>query len=243
MKTKSQILKIIKDIIDKTTYSKEASSLGIDKKIEKKEDKSSHKNSGDTWKRRGDENVSSFDSGDKPYYKKNKYDYKRNRFNSDNAPSSFQRGSNQQREKVVEEIEIDMSNLKYPLNSNILALFNIYYLLVKYKYSFQDMQQFLNKLQANQLLNTAPKYLSPLADEIISNKPKEIIALNTLINQFEKEEKKQSHAPQSKFEDIPEVNPNVKIPKMNPLCSMPKMFNKFDIVPGNIPQYKTNENK
>ena len=62
----------------------------------------------------------------KPIYKKNYKNFKRNRFNSDNAPSRFQ-NNNRQFQKENQEIEIDISNLQYPINSNI-KFYNLFIL-------------------------------------------------------------------------------------------------------------------
>jgi len=55
----------------------------------------------------------------KPIYKKNYKNFKRNRFNSDNAPSRFQ-NNNRRYQRESQEIEIDISNLQYPINSKYL---------------------------------------------------------------------------------------------------------------------------
>ena len=58
----------------------------------------------------------------KPIYKKNYKNFKRNRFNSDNAPNRFQNNNNNNRipQKDNQEIEIDISNLKYSINSKLI---------------------------------------------------------------------------------------------------------------------------
>lgn len=65
----------------------------------------------------------------KPIYKKNYKNFKRNRFNSDNAPNRFQNNNNNNRipQKENQEIEIDISNLKYSINSKL-----IYFLIQKF---------------------------------------------------------------------------------------------------------------
>lgn len=240
IKNKGQITKNIKELLEKSAYQKEAKNLGIQKKNEKKYDDKASNNDSEafSWRKGSGDRVSSFNDYEKPIFKNRNRDFKRNRFNSDNAPSRFQR-NNQQKEKEVEEIEIDISNLKYSLN-------------IKYKYSFQDMKQYLNKLNEQKYFEQPPKFLIQTNEEIISNKPKEISVLDQLIEKFEKNEtKKESkntplnskiNNPSSKFDSVPDSNTNVKIPKMNPLCSIPKMFNKFDMVPGNIPQWNTGSN-
>ena len=59
----------------------------------------------------------------KPIYQKNYKNFKRNRFNSDNAPSRFQ-NNNRQFQRENQEIEIDISNLKYPINSKLYFIIN-----------------------------------------------------------------------------------------------------------------------
>ena len=90
------------------------------------------------------------------------------------------------------------------------------------------MKQYFNKIDNSNLLKEKPKYLSDNANEILRDKPKELVALNKLIEEFEKNEQKINQPITNK--DLS----GVKIPKMNPLMSMPKVFNKFDMVPGNM---------
>lgn len=238
MKNKGQVMKIIKELMDKNSYQKEAKNLGIQKKPEKKFDDKASNNDSEafSWRKGSGDRFSSFNDVEKPIFKNKNKNFKRNRFNSDNAPSRFQR-NNQPKEKEVEEIEIDISNLKYSLN-------------IKYKYSYQDMKQYLNKLKDQKFFEQAPKFLIEKNEEIISEKPKEIQVLDKLIEKFEKNETKKTETvtqpstnPLSKFDAPVEQNSNVKIPKMNPLCSMPKMYNKFDMIPGNIPQWNNKENQ
>ena len=60
----------------------------------------------------------------KPIYKKNYKNFKRNRFNSDNGISRYQ-NNNRQFQRENQEIEIDISNLKYPINSKLFFYFKI----------------------------------------------------------------------------------------------------------------------
>ena len=92
------------------------------------------------------------------------------------------------------------------------------------------MKQYFNKIDNSNLLKEPPKYLSDNANDILNDKPKQLVALDKLIKEFEKNEPKinQQFNPNNK-----DLN-GFKIPKMNPLMSMPKVFNKFDIVPGNM---------
>ncbi len=89
------------------------------------------------------------------------------------------------------------------------------------------MKQYFQKIDKLNLL-TEPNYLSDNAKDILNDKPKQLVALDKLIEEFEKNEPKINQPITNK-----ELS-GVKIPKMNPLMSMPKVFNKFDMVPGNM---------
>ena len=92
------------------------------------------------------------------------------------------------------------------------------------------MKQYFNKIDNLNLLNEPPKFLSDNVKEVLKDKPKQLVALDKLIEEFEK------NNIQIK-QNIPNLNKDlssIKIPKMNPLMNMPKVFNKFDIVPGNL---------
>ena len=89
------------------------------------------------------------------------------------------------------------------------------------------MKQYFQKMDKLNLLKE-PKYLSENAKDILIDKPKQLVALDKLIEEFEKNEQKINQTIINK--DLS----GVKIPKMNPLMSMPKVFNKFDMVPGNM---------
>ena len=89
------------------------------------------------------------------------------------------------------------------------------------------MKQYFQKIDKLNLL-TEPNYLSDNAKDILNDKPKQLVALDKLIEEFEKNETKINQPITNK--DLS----GVKIPKMNPLMSMPKVFNKFDMVPGNM---------
>ena len=90
------------------------------------------------------------------------------------------------------------------------------------------MKQYFNKIDNLNLLNEPPKFLSDNVKEVLKDKPKQLVALDKLIEEFEKNEQKINQ---------PIINKDlsgVKIPKMNPLMNMSKNYNKFDMVPGNI---------
>ena len=71
-----------------------------------------------------------------------------------------------------------------------------------------------------------PNYLSDNAKDILSDKPKQIVALDKLIEEFEKNDIKTNQNITNYNKDLNAV----KIPKMNPLMNMPKVFNKFRII-------------
>lgn len=102
------------------------------------------------------------------------------------------------------------------------------------------MKQILKKLEASKDFNTSPKFLKEV-DDIVSDKPKSIVALEELIETASKSEKADNPEPKNE-----QINNDLNIPKMNPLMgminipAMPKTFNKFDMIPGNSPQAITN---
>ena len=93
------------------------------------------------------------------------------------------------------------------------------------------MKQYFNKIDNLNLLNEPPKFLSDNVKEVLKDKPKQLVALDKLIEEFEKNEPKINQ--QVNYNTGKDLS-GVKIPKMNPLMSMPKVFNKFDMVPGNM---------
>ncbi|MCQ2820343.1 MAG: hypothetical protein MJ252_24005 [archaeon] len=249
---KTQLTKIMRDQVDKNAYNKEIKSLGVDlanpsssgkrknssgscgsngsgKGI--KADTNSNNSDNFSW-RKGSGNAAnssgknSFDNGGKGYYggrHKGDYGYgkggkgfKRNRFNSDYAGNRPPKKNENFHEVKEEEIEIDISKLKYPLT-------------LKYKYSFQEMKECLNKLQNEGAFKEPPKFLSEGLEEILiqdNTKLKEITALDSLINDFDPKEKAKEY--------------KAEIPKSNPIASFPNMFNKFDMVSGNFPSMQPN---
>ena len=244
---KNQILKYMKDKMDKNSYQKDAKYLGINNKGYSKynytKGKMSDSDSGSfSWRKGSGGSKSSFDYAEKPYKKGKNYKYKRNRFNSDNDGKKYNKynnnyyknyGSNNSNisnnsNNSNQEVEIDISKLKYSLN-------------IKNKYSFGDIKAFYEKNKNNIL--EKPKFLNEELVDIIGNNKKEIVSLNELIESSEKNKKVES--PSDKKEDEKNtngnnnvntninINTNIKIPKMNPLSGMSKNFNKFDIVPGN----------
>ena len=236
---KNQLLKNMKDKVDKNAYQKDTKYLGINNnnsysKYSYNKNKNSDSDSGSfSWRKGSGGTKSSFDYGEKPYKKSKYYKYKRNRFNSDNDGKKYNNyyknyGSNNSsnsNNSQNQEVEIDITKLKYSLN-------------IKNKYSFGDIKTLYEKIITNNLKR--PKFLNESLKDILSNNPKEIVSLDELIECNEKGKKREGST--EKKSDVDKnvnntnnnnINTNIKIPKMNPLSGMSKNFNKFDIVPGN----------
>lgn len=222
----NQLLKNMKEGIEKLTYKNEVKNLCVSPKDKRKNSnfssgsnnksnyyKNRPSNISDHFSWRKGSNISSGKKYDNKYYNKSKkFNYKRSRFNSD--PDNRYKNA-----AFDEELEIDVSSLKYPLN-------------IKFKYSFKDVKSYLECLKKNNFLSQQPKFLSDGIDEIIiknADQHKEILVLDSLIEEFEKVEEIKDNYDKD----------NNKIPRVNPLSSLPKMFNKFDMVAGNIPQWNT----
>ena len=244
---KNQILKYMKDKMDKNSYQKDAKYLGINNKYNYNKGKNYDSDSGSfSWRKGSGGSKSSFDYSEKPYKKSKNYKYKRNRFNSDNDGKKYNKynnnyyknyGSNNSNisnhsNNSNQEVEIDVTKLKYSLN-------------IKNKYSFGDIKAFYEKYKKNILQK--PQFSNESLVDIISDKPKEIVSINELIENNEKNKKVESPRPKKTENEKnmnatiadnnnninTNINTNIKIPKMNPLSGMSKNFNKFDIVPGN----------
>ena len=224
---KNQILKMMKDKMDKNSYQKDAKYLGINNNGHSKNNYNKSKISDSdsdafSWRKGSGGGKSSFDYNEKPYKKNYYYKYKRNRFNSGDAGKKYNNyyyknyNNNQ-------EIEIDISNLKYSLN-------------IKNKYSFGDIKNYYEKIKNSQDLKR-PQFLNEQLTDILSTTKKEIVSLDELIETNEKNKQKDGSSGKKKTSDNNNannnINLNIKIPKMNPLSGMSKNFNKFDIVPGN----------
>ena len=243
---KNQILKNMKDKMDKNSYQKDAKYLGINYNSGYKynynynKGKMSDSDSGSfSWRKGSGGTKSSFDYNEKPYKKSKYYKYKRNRFNSDNDGKKYNNyyknyGSNNSNisNNSNQEVEIDISKLKYSLN-------------IKNKYSFGDIKSFYEKEVKSNSNITRPKFLNETLTDILGNNPKEIVSLNELFESNEKNKKSENPKKNESEKNnsnsinnnannnINNINTNIKIPKMNPLSGMSKNFNKFDIVPGN----------
>ncbi len=231
---KNQILKSMKDKMEKNSYQKDVKYLGINnnsgysKNIYKGKGSDSDLDSF-SWRKGSGGTKSSFDSGEKPFKKNNYYKYKRNRFNSDNDGKKYKNnnyyqnyGSNNSNKSS--EIEIDISNLKYSLN-------------IKNKYSFGEIKNYYEKYHKNL---ERPKFLNETLTDILAEKQKEIVSLDELIECNEKNKKNENSSGKKEESEKKvssninnNINTNIKIPKMNPLSGMSKNFNKFDIIPGN----------
>ena len=224
---KNQILKMMKDKMDKNSYQKDAKYLGINNNGHSKNNYNKSKISDSdsdafSWRKGSGGGKSSFDYNEKPYKKNYYYKYKRNRFNSGDDGKKYNNyyyknyNNNQ-------EIEIDISNLKYSLN-------------IKNKYSFGDIKNYYEKIKNSQDLKR-PQFLNEQLTDILSTTKKEIVSLDELIETNEKNKQKDGSSGKKKTSENNNtnnnINLNIKIPKMNPLSGMSKNFNKFDIVPGN----------
>ncbi len=223
---KNQILKMMKDKVDKNTYQKEAKYLGINNNGYSKNNYNKPKVSDSDldkfyW-RKGSGGKSSFDYNEKFYKKNQYYKNKRNRFNSGDDGKKYYNYYNKNYYNN-KEIEIDISNLKYSLN-------------IKNKYSFGDIKNYYEKIRISRDL-TRPQFLNEQLTDILSNTKKEIVSLDELIEISEKNKPKDGSSGKKnaveKNNNINNNNLNIKIPKMNPLSGMSKNYNKFDIVPGN----------
>ena len=229
---KNQILKMMKEKIEKNSYQKDAKYLGINnsngyfKNIYNKQKMSDSDSDAFSWRKGSRGGKSSFDYNEKPYKKNHYYKYKRNRFNSGDDGKKY--NNNYYYKNYYynnnQEIEIDISNLKYSLN-------------IKNKYSFGDIKNYYEKIKNNPEI-CRPKFLNEELNDILSNKQKEIVSLDELIECNEKNMpkdgsrgKKNSNEKHNNANN--NINLNIIIPKMNPLSGMSKNFNKFDIVPGN----------
>lgn len=207
IKNKNQLLQIMKEQIDKILYQKESKNLGVNSNSKRK---TSDDNSDAFSWRKGSGDNSSNDFSEKRkqknYYKKN--NFKRTRFNSDNATTGYKiQNNNSNNNNNNQDIEIDISNLKYPI-------------IIKNKYSFNDIKEYYKKLVENKILDNKPNFDEnniKIFEELIREKPKELVSIDELID---------SCKPLTKNEN--NKNSDVKIPKINPLCNISKNFNKFD---------------
>ena len=222
---KNQILKNMKDKMDKNSYKKDTKYLGINNNTYYKNNYYKGKISDSdldafSWRKVSGGTKSSFDYGEKPYKRNNYYKYKRNRFNSGDDGKKYNNYyKNYYSNNSNQEIEIDISNLKYSLN-------------IKNKYTFGDIKNYYEKIKEGSELKR-PQFLNEQITDILSDTKKEIVSLNELIECNEKNGASGKKSNNEKNDNNIKNNINIKIPKMNPLSGMSKNFNKFDIVPGN----------
>ena len=215
LKNKNQIFDLLKEQVDKISYQKESKNLGIDKNINKdikNNDKKLKDDDAMSWRKASSESSSNYDFSEKRY-KKNNYYYnnnykKRKRFNSDNAISynkkdTFEEyeSSNKEINNINKNIEIDLSKIKYPSQ-------------IKYKYSFKDVHDILDKIKMS-IDNPFNEKNKEIFFELIRDTAKELVPLDKIIkiNTFKeiKEDKKEN-----------QINTNIKIPKVNPLSNIAK---------------------
>ena len=214
IKNKTQILDLIKEQVEKISYQKEVKNLGIGNN--NKNNNKISKGDSDTfsWRKGSSESGNNKDYNyiDNRYKKgfynyNNNYNYKkRKRFNSDNVTTNNQRDNynyeeyNPYPQDLNKKIEIDASKLKYPL-------------IVKYKYSFKEVQNIFEKIK--NMENPFNQKNEFIFSELIAEKPKNMESFEKLIKGGNINEIK---------EDIKEdqINTNIKIPKINPLSNIGK---------------------
>ena len=206
-------------IINTIIYNKESTNL----KAKRKGSDYSNNNNNNSWRKYSNHSGSkknSFDSyrSNGSYNKQNyRKKYKRERFNSEGNSNWGYKSYNYGFRNQYEEIEIDISKIKYSLNINN-------------KYQLETVIQVYNKMNEEKKFDTKPVF--NVEEEIIGNKPKEIVVFKTLNeknyfgNNFKKEGSGNKINTQNSF--------GMKLPKMNPLCNMSKNFNKFDMIPQNM---------
>ena len=242
---KNQILRNMKEQIEKNLYQKDTKNLGISGNVKNKNNFTRGKiseidNDAFSWRRGSSDVKNSFDIHDKQSFKKKNYynnnykggyQKKRNRYNSDvsgqnyynnvhNNNNYYNNNNNNYHKNSVhnnnnsnnKDIEIDISNLKYPI-------------LIKNKYRFNDVKSFYEKICKDKLYPKMPEFLSNICSDIICNSPKNLIALDELIESenllnIEKEQEKN--------------NENVKIPKVNPLSNIGKRLNDEKNIPSTV---------
>ena len=208
LKKKSQILDLLKEQIDKVSYQKEAKNLGIGKTSKyNKNEKTSKGDDNFSWRKGSSESGSNYDFSEKRYKKNysNNYYKKRKRFNSDNVISNNQKDNYEEYypypKDLNQKIEIDGSQIKYPL-------------VIKYKYSFKEVQKIFDKMKT---MNENPfkDKEKEIYFELVGEKPKMLDSLDNLIKVDNIKDNKT-------FKKVEEINTNIKIPKINPLSNIGK---------------------
>ena len=247
LSNRNQIYRAMKEQVEKSSYQKEAKNLGISGNSGNKNNFNKKGSDADSdafsWRKGSCEGKTSFDVNEKNYKKNNNNYYnnrnnnqrKRNRFNSDNQGSPYNNyydnnnyynnnnnyynnnnyknnhynNNHRNNNNNNKDIEIDISNLKYPIH-------------IKYKYSFTDIKTFYKNICDNNLFPEKPKYLSDIFNEIISDKKKDVVVLDELIESSKQLEQLNNNNEIKEKND--KINTNLKIPKMNPLSNMGKGF-------------------
>ena len=255
LSNRSQIFRAMKEQIEKSSYQKEAKNLGISNSGGNSKNFGKKKGSDDapdafSWRKGSCEGKTSFDVNEKNY-KKNSNNYynknnqkKRNRFNSDTQGMQYNNyhennyhennynynnnnyshknnyyNNNYRNNNNNKDIEIDISNLKYPIH-------------IKHKYSFDEIKSFYKKICDNDLFSEKPTYLSDICNDLISDKKKEIVVLDELIESSKQLSQINNNSEIKEKSD--KINTNLKIPKMNPLSNMGKGFGSQKAVNNNV---------
>ena len=178
-------------------YSIESSNL----KAKRRPSENSNGYSNGGWRKYSGQSKGSFDNSYKGsnggYPKK----YKRERFNSEGNSKWGNNHYNFGFKSQVEEIEIDISKIKYSLEVN-------------YKYPLDTVQVLYNKMKENKRFENKPTFIK--IEEIVGDKPKEIVIFS------------KTSLPSTNSKPIAKVS--LKLPSTNPLCNINKSYNKFDMV-------------
>ena len=245
---KNQILRNMKEQIEKNLYQKDTKNLGISGNTKNKNNFTRGKisdtdNDAFSWRKGSSDIKTSFDVNDKQSYKRNNYynnnyrggyQKKRNRYNSDVAEQNYHNNyyennnyyynnnnnyyhknsmSNNNNSNNYnnnnKDIEIDVSNLKYPI-------------IIKNKYSFNDIKSFYQNICDDKLYIQTPEFLSTICSDIIRNSQKNMVSLDELIESSKLLEKEK---------DQQKINLNMKIPKMNPLSNIGKNLKNDNNIP------------
>ena len=98
-------------------------------------------------------------------------------------------------------------------------------IVIKNKYSFDDIKSFYQKICNDKLYPQTPDFLSKICNDIVSNSAKNLVALDDLIESSKllKNDKEQD-----------KINVNMKIPKINPLSNIGKTSKNEINVPSTV---------
>ena len=170
----------------------------------------SKKNSFDSYKSNNSYN-SGYNNYNNNYNKNYRKKYKRERFNSEGNSNWGYKTFNYGFRNQSEDIEIDISKIKYSLN-------------ITNKYQLETVIQVYNKMNEKKKFDNKPNFI--VEEEIIGDKPKEIVIFKSLHEKKTFKKDGNTNNNQNFF--------GMKLPKINPLCNMSKNYNKFDMIPQNI---------